>query len=103
MELQEAKNLSIGDIVFIIDKLDKVCEREIIGTRLVNEHSIDITYVIPGVVNDSGFILSHGEVFLEEKYALGEILRGYLSRAGDIELKVMHLKKQIRKLEMEAT
>lgn len=98
MKLQEAKNLSIGDIVFVIDKRNVVREREVIGTKLVDESSVNITYVMPGVVNDSGFVLSHGDVFLKEEYALEIVLDKYVFQRNEMESKIVDIRNKITKL-----
>lgn len=104
MELREAKDLKIDDEVFVIGSDNEVHPKKVTGVHLRTFSQIDITFINPSEKNiNKGYVLSHQTVFLKEKYALGEVLRGYLSQAGDLDLKVMRLKQQIQKLDMEAT
>jgi len=100
MRLQEAKDLKIGEAVFVIGRDRNVYKKIVTGTRLMNNESIDITYIAPAEKNlGSGLFLPHDEVFLGEKEALKQVLLAHKNLLVNIEFKVLDIETQIKKLE----
>jgi len=102
MKFQEAKDLKIGDIVFVIGRDRNVYKKVVTGTKLMNNNSIDITCIDVAEENvANGFFLPHDEVFLEEKETLKYVLLIHKNQIVDIEFKVLDIESRIEKLERE--
>ncbi len=101
MRLQEAKILKIDDIVFVIGRDRNVYKKIVIGTRLMNNKSIDVTYIDSAEKNAAkaiGFLLPHDEVFLKEKEALEYVLLAHEAQINSIEIKMRKLESQLGNL-----
>jgi len=102
MKFQEAKNIKVGDTVFIINSENRVFSKRVIGLSLRKGRQIDITH-INHTQNDlaKGYILPHEDVFLKEKHALRYILEGIESQVTDIKVKGLVIRDRIKTLERE--
>ena len=96
MTFQEAKNLRLGDTIFVIDRGDKVYEKRVIGIRLQRNKQVNVIYT-DTLLGDT----SHVEVFLKEKDALEVVLHKKEANARDISLELSIIRKKLNTLTEE--